>query len=216
MYRTSSNQLDYIHRKSQREHKLPASNINTIPNAQPATAAHGMKILAALIDPKHRAGNANKLEQRGKAQRLGLENALQEREVDDAGLAEKGAEHGVVEHLVSEEGEFAAEDGFTLAAAGQGVEHVEEDEAGEGHGRVVGGYDARPFAEGLAVVEVAHLVDVDGECAHHDDHGGGENSLDEGFREHSRRLGPRGPVHDRGVYGLNSERLGRGAIHENV
>lgn len=175
-----------------------------------------MQVLAALIDPKHRAGNANKLEQRGKAQRLGLEETLQERQVDDTGLAGQGAEHGIVEHLVSEEGKFAAEDGLAFTAAGQGVEHVEEDEAGEGHGGIVGSYYARPFAKGLAVVEVAHFVDVDGECANHDDHGRGEHSLDEGFREHSRRLGTRRPVHYRGVYRLDSQRLGRGAIHEDV
>lgn len=193
-----------------------ASNINTIPHAQSTATAQSTQVLAPLINPEHRAGNANKLEQRSQAQRLGLENALQEGQVDDAGLAGERAQHGIVEHLVAEEGEFAAEDGLAFAAAGEGVEHVEEDEAGEGHGGVVGGYHAGPFAEGLAVVEVAHFVDVDGECADHDDHGGGENSLDEGFGEDSRCFGARGAVHDGGVYGLDSEGLGRGAIHENI
>jgi hypothetical protein len=77
-----------------------------------------MQVLATLINPEHRTSNANKLNQRPKGKWFRLENTLQERQVDDAGLAGQGAENGVVEHLVSEEGHFAAEDGFTFAAAG--------------------------------------------------------------------------------------------------
>lgn len=60
--------------------------IDTVPSTQTAPAAEGMKVLAALVNPEHRAGKADQLQERSEAKSLGLENALQEGQVDDAGL----------------------------------------------------------------------------------------------------------------------------------
>jgi hypothetical protein len=117
-------------------------NIDTVPRSHSTTTTDSMQILATLINPENGTSKTNKLNQRPKGKRFRLENALQERKVDDAGLAGQGAQNGVVEHLVSEEGHFTAKDRFAFAAAGESVEHVEEDETGEGHGCVMGGYDA--------------------------------------------------------------------------
>lgn len=155
-----------------------------------------MEVLATLIDPEHGTGNADQLGQRAKAESLRLEDALEEWQVDHTGLAGQGAKNCVVEHLVPEEWKFAAQDGLAFAAAGQGVKHVEQDEAREGHCGIVGGHHARSLAQWLPVGDVTHLMDVDSECANHDDHGGCENALDERLGEHSRCLGTWGAIHD--------------------
>lgn len=120
-----------------------------------------MQIFAAFIHPEHRTGNEDQLDQRPEAESLGLEDALQEGQVDHAGLAGQGAKNSVIEHLVSEQRHFTAQDGLTLAAAAQCVEHVEENEAGECHGGVVRGDDAGALLDWAAVGDIAHLVDVD-------------------------------------------------------
>ena len=63
------------------------SDVGTIPRADSAAAAHSMQIFATFIDPEHRAGEENQLDNGCEGERLGLEDALQERQVDDTGLA---------------------------------------------------------------------------------------------------------------------------------
>lgn len=104
----------------------------------------------------------------GKIQRLGLKDALQRWEINDSELAQQTARDGIVEHFVVKDADFACEDGFARGAAGQSVEHVEEDEAGEGHGRVSGCYH----------VVVGHFEVVSIEGAEHNDGGGLEHALD--------------------------------------
>ncbi len=162
--------------------------------------------LPPLIDPENRTGNTHQRQQIAQPQRLRLEDALQERQIDDSHLARQAAGDGIIEHLIREQADFAAQDTLGLAAARQGVEHVEEDEAGEGHGGVAG-------RDG--VVD-GHLADVDGERAEHDDRGRGEDALDEAARQDAGGFGARGARHDGGVDGLDAEGLGGGAVHEDV
>lgn len=84
-----------------------------------------MQVLAAFIRPEHRTGNADQLEKGRETESLGLEDALQERQVYHTSLAGQGAENSVIEHLVSEQRHFTAQNGLALTAAGQCVEHVE-------------------------------------------------------------------------------------------
>jgi len=191
-------------------------NIDTVPRAHGPPPFHGVVVLSRLVYPENGTGNAYQLEQMPQAEGLCLEDALQERQVYNAGLAREGAEDGVVEHLVTEEGQLAAEHGLALAAAGQRVEHVEEDEAGEGHGGVVGGDHARAFARVLIVVNVTHLVDIYGKRAKHDERGGGEDALDKRLCEHPSCLGARWTAHDGRVDRFDAERLCGRAIHQNI
>jgi hypothetical protein len=142
-------------------------HISTIPAAHAAPPP--LEPLAPLVRPKHGAGQQDEREHVKQAQRLGLEDALERGKVDDEGLAEQAASHGVVEHLVLAEADLAAQHALGLGAARERVEHVEEDEAGEGHGGVARGHDA----------VYAHFVHVNGEGAEHD-YGGG---LDHAFKE---------------------------------
>lgn len=162
--------------------------------------------LPPLIDPENRTGNTHQGQQIAQPQRLRLKNPLQERQIDDRHLARQAAGDSVIEHLIGKQADLAAQDALGLAAAGQGVEHVEEDEAGEGHGGVAG-------RDG--VVD-GHLADVDGERAEHDDRGRGEDALDEAARQDAGGFGAWGPGHDGGVDGLDAEGLGRRAVHEDV
>lgn len=162
--------------------------------------------LPPLIDPEHRTSNTHQGQQIPEPQRLRLKDALQERQVHDRHLAREAARDGVVKHLVREETDLAPQDALGLAAAGQGVEHVEEDEAGEGHGGVAG-------RDG--VVD-GHLADVDGERAEHDDRGRGEDALDEASRQDAGGSGAGRPGHDGGVDRLDAEGLRGGAVHEDV
>lgn len=136
-----------------------------------------------------------------------MEDTLQEGQVDDAELAHQGAEDGVIEHLVLEEAELAAQHGLGFTAAGQGVEHVEEDETGEGHGGVVVGDDARvPVRlESVCVgVGVAHLVHVHDKRAQHDDERRCQYTLDQGSGEDARASGSWWARHDGWVDGLDA------------
>lgn len=199
--------------------QLPQGNtlyIDTVPSTQTAPAAERMQVLAALVDPEDRASKADQLEQRSEAKSLGLEDALEEGQVDDAGLASERAHHGIVEHFVTEKRQLAAQDGLAFATAGQRVEHVEEDETRECHGSVVSSDNPGTLVKGLAVGDVAHFVDIDGESANHDHQGRGQNSLDERACKNAGVLGTWGAVHDRGVNGLNTEGLRRWAIHKNI
>lgn len=138
--------------------------------------------------------------------RLGLKHALQRGEIHDHHLAEEAAGDRVVEHAVAKELDLAVEDGLGLGAAGEGVEHVEEHEAGEGHGGV-----AR-----RDLVVVAHLAVVGGEGAEHDDGGRLQDALDEGPREDARLARARGARHYGWVDGFDAEGLRGGAVHEDV
>jgi len=102
-------------------------------------------------------------------QSLSLENALQRREVNDSQLSEQTARDGVIKHLVVEDTNLACKNGFAGGATGQCIEHIEENEAGEGHGCVAGGNE----------VVGGHFEVVGCEGAEHDDGGGLEDALDE-------------------------------------
>lgn len=141
----------------------------TIPSQPPPPPSRTIK-LPPLIHPKHRARNPHQKHQIPQPQPLRLKNPLQKRQVDHRHLAQQAAPDREIEHPVADEVQLPAQHALALAAARQRVEHVEEDEAGEGHGGV---------ARGNGVVE-GHLADVDDEGAQHDDGGGGEDALDEG------------------------------------
>ena len=187
------------------------------------------QVFPRLVDPEHRARDTQQPQNVQSPQRLCLKHALQKRQVDDAGLAGETAGDGVVEHLVAEELNLAGEDGLRFAPAGQRIEHVEEDEGGEGHGGVAagdgvlgtafeegGGGAVDVEAGGGVVVDQDHLADVDGERAEHDDHGGGEDTAEEGFGEDVGAARPRGLGHDARVDGLDAEGLRGGTVHEDV
>ena len=127
--------------------------------------------------------------------------------------------------------------GFRFAAAGERVEHVEEHEGREGHGRVAAGYGEfcrlRGTADGCAldeggegvvgevagggvVVDEDHFADVDGQRTEHDDHGGGEDAAEEGLGEDVGAARARGLGHDAWVDGLDAEGLRGGPVHEDV
>jgi hypothetical protein len=139
-------------------------------------------------------------------ERLGLEDALQRREVDDHELAQETARDGVVEHLVAEDLDLAREDRFAFGAARQRVEHIEENEAGEGHGGVAGG----DFAV------VAHFAVVCEERAEHDDGGGLQDALDKGARQDPCVTGTGGSRHDGWVDWFDTKGLGWRSVHEDV
>jgi len=178
---------------------------HTIP-PEPSPPTSRSIVLPALIHPKHRTRNARQKHQIPCRQPLGLENSLQKRQVNHGHLPQQTATNREIEHLVAEKGQFASEHAFTFAAAGQRVEHVEEDEAGEGHGGV---------ARVDNVVD-RHLADVDDEGAEHDDGGGGEDALDEGAGEDAGGAGARRAGHDCWVDGLDAEGLRGGAVHEDI
>lgn len=135
-------------------YSLHARTIPTQPPPPPRISP-----LPPLIDPENRTSSTHQSNKIPKPQCLRLKDALQERQIDDSHLARQAARDSIIEHLIREQTDFAAEDALGLAAAGQGVEHVEEDEAGEGHCGVAG-------RDG--VID-GHLADVDGEGAEHDD-----------------------------------------------
>jgi hypothetical protein len=126
--------------------------------------------LAGFIGPQDAAGDDYQADPVKEAQRLGLEDPLQKRHVDDGGLAQQAAADGEVEHSVVKHADLAAEHALALGPAGEGVEHVKQDEAGKGHGGVAGGDDAA----------VGHFVYICGEGADHDDGGRLEDATDEG------------------------------------
>lgn len=128
--------------------------------------------LPPFVHPKHRTGNPGQEDQIPRAQRFGLENALQEGQVDDGHLAQEAAAHGEVEHPVAHDRHLPPQHAFALAAARHGVEHVEEDEAGECHGRVARGHGAVH----------GHFADVDDNGAEHDDGCRSQDALDQSAR----------------------------------
>lgn len=72
------------------------------------------------------------------SQRLSLEHPLQRRKVYDQHLSDQTQGHSDQEHLIGEQSHL--EHGFRLRPTRERVEHVEENEAGEGHRRVARGY----------------------------------------------------------------------------
>lgn len=192
------------------------SNINTVTCTDGLAPLHCVEILPPLVDPEHRACDAHQLEQVPDAEGLGLEDGLQEREVDDARLAHQRAQHRVVEHLVSEKGQFPPQNGLALAAARQGVEHVEKHKAGECHGRVVSRHDARALARIVNVIDIPHLVDVNQQSAEHDEQRRREHPLDERLGKDSSRLRARRTRHDGRIDRLNTQRLRGRTVHKDV
>ena len=189
------------------------------------------QVFPRLVDPEHRARDAQQPQNVQRPQRLRLKHALQKGQVDDTELPGETAGDGVVEHLVAEELDLAEQDGFRFGAAGERVEHVEEDEGGEGHGGVAAGHGELGAAVeeiggggggvdvekgGGVVVDQDHLADVDGERAEHDDHGGGEDAAEEGFGEDVGAARSRGLGHDTRVDGFDAEGLRGGAVHEDI
>lgn len=178
---------------------------HTIP-PQPSPSTPRSIILPTLIHPKHRARNARQKHQVPRRQPLGLKNPLQKWQVNHRHLAQQAAPNGEIKHLVADEVQLPAQHALALAAAGQRVEHVEEDEAGEGHGGV---------ARVDGVVD-GHFADVDDDGAEHDDGGGGEDALDEGAGEDAGGAGAGGAGHDGWVDGLDAEGLRGGAVHKDI
>lgn len=178
---------------------------HTVPS-QPSPSTPRSIILPPLIDPKHRARNARQKHQIPRAQPLRLEYPLQEGQVNHRHLPQQAAPHGEIEHAVADEVQLPAQHALALAAAGQRVEHVEEDEAGEGHGGV---------ARVDGVVD-GHFADVDDDGAKHDDGGGGEDALDEGAGQDAGGAGAGGAGHDGWVDGFDAEGLRGGAVHKDV
>ena len=173
------------------------------------------QILPKFVNPEHRARNTNQTNQVPKFQTLGLKHVLQKGQVYDAGLTEQGAQDGIIEHFVSGQGHLAAEDGLGFTSAGEGVEHVEEDETGECHGGVAAGDDAGTDA-GDFVCVVGHFVDVDGQGAEHYYGGGCEDAAKEGFGEDAGVFGSWGAEHYGWVDGFYSQGLSGGSVHEGV
>lgn len=60
---------------------------------------------------------------------------------------------------------------------------------------------------------MGHFVDVDDQGSDHDDHGGGEDALDEGTGEYTGVFGAGRAGHYRGVDGFNAEGLSRRTVH---
>lgn len=174
--------------------------------SEPASPGPRSHELPPLIHAKNRARQNHQHHQIPEIQRLGLENALQKRQIDDGHLPGQAARHRVIKHLVAPEFDLAPQHAFALAPARQGVEHVEEDEAGESHGGVAG-------RDGVVV---CHFADVDDHGAEHDDGGGSEHALDERPGEDSGIFGPRRPSHHGGIDGLHPKGLGGRAVHEDV
>lgn len=213
------------------------SHTPRIPTPQPHPPPPLHPPLPGLIHPKNRTRQRDQDQQISKPQALGLKHLLQEREVDNAELSHQAAGNGIIEHFVPEQFEVAEEDGFGFGAAGERVEHVEEDEGGEGHGCVaagdefgfgggegVGGGFVVDGAEGGHVVGrvwgrrgfVDHLVDVDGEGAEHDKCCGGEDAPEEGSGEDAGGSGAGWEVHDAWVDGFDAERLCGWTVHEDI
>lgn len=173
---------------------------------QPSPSTPRSIKLPTLIHPKHRTRNTRQKHQVPRRQPLGLENPLQKRQVDHRHLPQQAAPNGEIKHLIADKVQLPAEHALALAAAGERVEHVEEDEAGEGHGGV---------ARVDGVVD-GHFADVDDDGAEHDDGGGGEDALDEGAGEDAGGAGAGGAGHDGWVDGLDAEGLRGGAVHEDI
>ena len=133
-------------------------HLAVVPSQPPASVPPP---LARFVGPEDGAAQHDQLDKVQQAQGLGLEDFLQPGEVDDQQLAGKAERDGPVEQCVGEEADLAPEHRLGLGPAGQGVEHVEEHEAGEGHGRVA--------ACDLTVLE--HLVRVHEQGEEHDDEG---------------------------------------------
>jgi len=87
-----------------------------------------------LGDNQNRGGEGDQKEDVVWRKGFRLENHLQRRKVDDQHLSNDREGDGQQEHAVGgqSDGEYA----FCLRAAGKRIEHVEEHEASEGHGRV--------------------------------------------------------------------------------
>ena len=172
-----------------------------------ASPPHSRSVeFAAFIDPKDRAGDASQQDQVPRSQSFGLEDALQEGEVNDGHLAQKAAADGEVEHAVAHDLQLPAQHAFPLAAARQGVEHVEKHKAGECHRGIPGGHSA----------VCGHLTDVDDDSAKHDDRCRGQDALDQCAGEHSSVLRSRRAGHDCGIDRLDAQRLRGWPVHENI
>jgi len=65
-----------------------------------------------------------------------LKDALKEGHIDDSKLSEYTSADCKIEHPISSQGQLSSKDAFALTSAGKGIEHIEEDKAGEGHRRV--------------------------------------------------------------------------------
>lgn len=162
---------------------------------QPAPPAPRPPKFPPLIDPKDRTGQDQQRQQIPQIQGLGLENPLQKGQIDDGQLPGQTARHGVIEHFVAPQFDLSPQHAFALAAARQGVEHVEEDEARERHGGVAG-------RDGVVV---GHFADVDDHGAEHDDGGRSKYTLDQRPGEDTSVFGTRRPGHDGGIDWLNAE-----------
>lgn len=159
--------------------------------------------LLELEQPKDRRSQADQEHQVTGREGLRLEDPLERREVDDEQLADEGEADGREKRPVGRQADD--ERGLCLGAAGQSVEHVKEDEAGEGHGRVARGDD------------------VVGHFPHEDEHGAGDYA--EGGEEDVAHEGP--GYHglsdvagwladDLRVHGLDAQALSGRAVHDYV
>lgn len=200
-------------------HNEKALHKPTIPTptpSQPQTPTSPLIPLPPLINPQNQTRHENQPDQIHEPQRFGLENPLQRREIDNQSLTQQRSENRVVEHLVAfnfarwKEGNFAKEDGFSGAAAGEGVEHVEEDELGECQGCVA-------VRDGVCCeVGGGEVGDVGVQRAEQNDGGRLENATEDALGEDAGVAGARGLGEEGWVDGFDAERLCGWAVHEDV
>lgn len=119
-------------------------------------------------------------------------------EVDDEELSQDGAPHGEEEGHVGEGREV--DDGLVGVSAAHGVEHVEGDEGGEGHGGVAAGDDA----------VVAHLLHVHVQRAGRDERRVGQHAQAQRAVEDRVVGAARRAAHHSRVHRLHTQTLHKG------
>lgn len=194
----------------------PLSVFTLHSRAIPSQAARTSSLfvpLPALIDPKHTTRHDRQANQIAQPKRLGLKHTLQRWEIDHERLTHQTARDSEVEHAIAlgtPELDFAAQDGFRGTPACERVEHVEEDESGEGE-RGVAGRDLMSGEVGGREVR-----DVSVERAGDDDEGGLEDATEETGSQDAGVAWARGQVQKGLVDGFDAKGLGWGAVHEDV
>jgi hypothetical protein len=131
---------------------------------------------------------------------------LQPWEIDNQDLAPQTQTHGPVEQRVAEKAYLTSKDGLALGATVECIEHIEENKAGESHSCIT-------FVH-FAVCE--HLVGVNGHRTKHNNRSRSENAGDKGPCEDWGVAFARWPGHHIGVDRLDSKRLGRWPIHNDI
>jgi hypothetical protein len=146
------------------------TGLNTRTVSSVASSPLVLVIFPPFIDPEDQTRDAQERNEVSEAESLGLENALQDRKVNDGHLAQEASANREIKHPIAKQLHLAARDALIRRPTRQGIEHIEEDETGEGHGRVA----RRDFS-------VRHFARIHEQCAEHDDACGSCDAADEGF-----------------------------------